>query len=75
MLAYAQNFPDGLSAGPLASRLGAPLVLAQNSTRAADVIKSYVDLYIPTLKELYVLGGNTLIANCYAASIYYAGRA
>ena len=35
VLAYAQNFPDGLSGGPLAYQLDAPLVLTQNGKQAA----------------------------------------
>lgn len=32
--AYAQNFPDGLSGGPLAASLGAPMILTETSNHA-----------------------------------------
>ncbi|MCR5182425.1 MAG: cell wall-binding repeat-containing protein [Clostridia bacterium] len=59
VLAYGQNFPDGLSGGPLARYLKAPLLLADN------------DNYMPAEDYFYghdprvaiVLGGESLISD------------
>ncbi|MCR4840646.1 MAG: leucine-rich repeat protein [Lachnospiraceae bacterium] len=75
VLAYSQTAWDGLSSGPLASKLGLPLLLAQNSTKAIDIIKEYVCLRRLNLNKIYIMGGNTLVANCYAASILLASHA
>nr|MCR4711121.1 cell wall-binding repeat-containing protein [Clostridia bacterium] len=64
VLAYAQNFPDGLSGGPLAMAVGAPLLLV-NSTEAG---------YQPAaafargagVKTVYVLGGPAVISSAAA---------
>ena len=37
VLAYGENFPDGLSAGPLAYSVGAPLILTKNGKQAPAV--------------------------------------
>ena len=37
VLAYGENFPDGLSAGPLAYSTGAPLILTKNGKQAPAV--------------------------------------
>lgn len=59
VLAYAQNFPDGLSGGPLALSLDGPLILTNNSS--ASVARRCVrDLGI---KHVAVLGGSGLISN------------
>ncbi len=60
VFAYGQNFPDGLSGGPLALELGAPLLLVDNYKANAEYAKAYVG----TIQELYtvnVLGGKPLI--------------
>ena len=57
VLAYAQNFPDGLSGGPLAHSLKAPLILTATGKQAAAegyMVPRYV-------VKGYVLGGPTLI--------------
>lgn len=59
MLAYAQNFPDGLSGGPLALSLDAPLLLVDQSNHqaAADYAKN------AGIKKAVVLGGPSLISD------------
>ena len=59
VLAYAKNFPDGLSGGPLAMALDAPLILTATNSEAKAV--SFAKDY-----EVFsgiVLGGPTLISN------------
>ncbi len=66
VLAYAQNFPDGLCGGPLAYMCGMPLILTANgSTSAAE---SYVDS--KGITKGYVLGSNTLISSASAKKIF-----
>ena len=59
VLAYAQNFPDGLSGGPLALSLDAPLLLVDQSNHqaAADYAKN------AGIKKAVVLGGPSLISD------------
>lgn len=59
VLAYAMNFPDGLSAGPLAYNMEAPLLLTmtgQEKTAAAYTNKTYI-------RTGAVLGGPALISD------------
>ena len=58
-LAYGHNFPDGLCGGPLASQLGAPLVLTrtQDYSAAKDLCQS------ENINRIVVLGGESLISN------------
>lgn len=59
VLAYAQNFPDGLSGGPLAMSLDAPLLLVDNNSYN-DTAKYVSDAgAIRTV----ILGGPTLISD------------
>ncbi len=65
VLAYAQNFPDGLSAGPLAAEIGAPLLLVDNNSyQAAASVSASVGI-----KKVAVLGGNTLISDYVAKTM------
>ena len=66
VLAYAQNFPDGLSGGPLAYVLKAPLILTDNNKPAAA--KQYADAYDVT--GAYVMGGTSLISDKVAKNIF-----
>ena len=59
VLAYAHDFPDGLSGGPLAMMKNAPIVLADSKTTAAA--KAYVKS--AGAVESITLGGPTLISN------------
>ena len=66
VLAYAQNFPDGLSGGPLAYALGAPLLLtATGSESAATHYANYFGI-----SGGYVLGGKGLISDDTAEGIF-----
>ena len=57
VLAYAMNFPDGLSGGPLAMSMGAPLMLADDKNYKHTV--TYADK--AGVKKAAVLGGTSLI--------------
>ncbi len=59
VLAYAQNFPDGISAGPLARQLKGPLLLVDNNN-IIDVQKYLENI---ELSKVVVLGGKTLISD------------
>lgn len=59
VLAYGENFPDGLSGGPLAMELNAPLLLAKDGATAYD--KKYVRDY--GVHNAVVIGGSGLISN------------
>ena len=59
VLAYAQNFPDGLSGGPLAYATKAPLILTDNNKPGAA--KSYAESLI--VNKVYIMGGFTLIVD------------
>lgn len=58
-MAYAMNYPDGLSGGPLAMELGAPLVLTDS------VNYSYADNYATSAGAKYgvVYGGPAIVSD------------
>lgn len=58
VLASALNFPDGLSGGPLAAKLGAPLILVSNESSAAA--KAYCNK--AGVKRSIALGGTKIIS-------------
>ena len=64
-LAYGQNFPDGLSGGPVAMALNAPLLLVDNSNI------SYANAYVKGAgtKRAVVFGGTKLISNSAARNV------
>lgn len=66
VLAYGQNFPDGLSGGPLAHAMGGPLILAANgsSAKAATYAKD------ATIRSGAVMGGPTLISDDEVRTIF-----
>ncbi|MBQ2304901.1 MAG: cell wall-binding repeat-containing protein [Firmicutes bacterium] len=66
VLAYAMNFPDGLSGGPLAYAMGGPLILASNghSAAAADYMND------ANIRVGSVLGGPTLISDNEVRAIF-----
>ena len=59
MLAYAQNFPDGLSGGPLAMKKNAPIILTDSKTTGAA--KTYVRS--AGVVSSITLGGTSLISD------------
>ena len=66
VLAYAQNFPDGLSGGPLAYALKAPLILTDSNKSAAAV--NYATG--AGIKRGYALGGPGLISDKVVKNIF-----
>lgn len=66
MLAYGQNFPDGLSGGPLALELGVPLVLADSTNI------EYANIYAHEAgtMNVVVLGGTGLISDIAIRQIF-----
>lgn len=62
VLAYGLNFPDGLSGGPLALAVNAPLILADSNKANAGYAKSYVSK-VAGLKYVHVLGGDKLVTD------------
>ena len=64
VMAYGANFPDGLSGGPLAYALEAPLILSQNANVAVTAPKKYVnEIGSDLIDAVFVLGGPTLISD------------
>jgi putative cell wall-binding protein len=65
VLAYGSKFPDGLSGGPLAVKMNAPLLLTKSGYEkyALDYCKSK-DIHLG-----YVLGGDTMITSDIAKTI------
>ena len=59
LVAYGRNFPDGLSGGPLAYAMGAPLLLTQAGKE--DVAAAYVEAQ--SLSKAYVLGGTAAVSD------------
>lgn len=66
VLAYAQNFPDGLCGGPLAEAMNAPLILTSTDNAA------YAELYAKDAEIISgaVLGGTSLISDNAVKSIF-----
>jgi len=72
VLAYAQNFPDGLSAGPLAHALGAPLILTQNAQVAIDTAIAW--RATQNIRGGFVIGGTALISDETADTIFNTAK-
>lgn len=66
VLAYAKNFPDGLSGGPLAYSMNAPLILT--ATNNYEDAQDYA--YDHNINNGTILGGSTLISDITAVSIF-----
>ena len=66
VLAYADNFPDGLSGGPLAYRLRAPLILTMNGKQSVAV--NYAGE--KGIRYGVVLGGSTLISDKIVRTVF-----
>ncbi|MBQ1476824.1 MAG: BspA family leucine-rich repeat surface protein [Erysipelotrichaceae bacterium] len=71
VLAYSQNFPDGLCGGPLAYKVGAPIILTKTGSeqKAAEYIQTN-DIYTG-----YILGGDSLIDGDTAKEVFPVNRA
>ncbi len=66
VLAYSHNFPDGLCGGPIAYKLGAPIILTQTGKerQAADyTVQHHINTGI-------ILGGSSLIDDDTAEEIF-----
>ncbi len=61
VLAYANNFPDGLAGGPLAISIKAPLLLVSSSEGGYSAAADYAKR--AGIKKAVVLGGKTLITD------------
>ena len=66
VLAYAQNFPDGLSGGPLAYALRAPLILTDSNHPNSAMC--YTVNY--GIQSGYVMGGSGLISDKVVKNIF-----
>ena len=60
---YAENFPDGISAGPLAYAYNEPVVLASNSNKAKELLNGYIGNKLDDVYLVHVFGGETLISD------------
>ena len=65
--AYASTFPDGLCGGPLAYLVGAPLILTKDGKTEAPAYTQANDI-----TSGYVLGGESLISDGFAMTIFQA---
>lgn len=59
VLAYAENFPDGLSGGPIANHLGVPLLLDMTSRESVAARYSSAN----GIRHGFILGGPALISD------------
>ncbi|MBQ8897026.1 MAG: cell wall-binding repeat-containing protein [Clostridia bacterium] len=66
VLAYAQDFPDGLSGAPLAIANNAPLILTRPGKQAAAVEYTTAN----GIKNGYVLGGTKLISDAVVRKVF-----
>ncbi len=66
VIAVGTNYPDGLSAGPLANAMGAPLVLTSNGNTAAAA--AYTEPL--ALKEGVAIGGPVLLNDATVREIF-----
>lgn len=57
VLAYGENFPDGLAGGPVAASISAPVLLTGNSTYHSSTVYAAC----ASLNRIVVLGGEPLI--------------
>lgn len=72
LVASGLNFPDALSAGPVAAALGGPLLLTSPTSLSADVIAEINRL---NPDKIYVVGGPGAVSNAvYAALTPLAGE-
>ncbi|MBQ0005299.1 MAG: cell wall-binding repeat-containing protein [Clostridiales bacterium] len=65
VVSYGKNFPDGLSGGPVAIKLEAPLILAETA------VTSHVESFTKKkkIKQILVIGGPTYISAAAANKI------
>ena len=70
VVVYGQNFPDGLSGGPLAVSLGGPLILSKEGSEAAAAV--YAEK--AGITSGMVLGGPTLIPDPIVKKVFRMGE-
>ena len=66
VIAYSHDFPDGLCGGPLAYRLGAPLIL----TRDADANASGDFIQNLRVDDGYILGGTSRLTDALVKKVF-----
>ena len=59
ILTYSRNYPDALSAGPLAAKMNTPILLSANDNLAY----AYNYAVDHKTKDIYIMGGESLISN------------
>ncbi|MBQ0059464.1 MAG: cell wall-binding repeat-containing protein, partial [Lachnospiraceae bacterium] len=59
--AYAWDFPDGLSGGPVANAVHAPVILVADSPDDLNVVGQYI--HSKTLDHVYVMGGTARLSD------------
>ncbi len=70
VLATGANFPDGLSGGPLASALEAPLILSKEGKES--YARTYV--YNLSIRNGYILGGPGAVSDALSDRVFHAGE-
>ena len=68
VLAYSQDFPDGLCGGVLAYNMNAPLILTRSSTKMEELMAQYVDAY--SVNRGVILGSSKLISDSSAKAMF-----
>jgi putative cell wall-binding protein len=71
VLAYSQNFPDGLAAVPLSDKLNAPLLLTSTIHNAK--VLTEVERVLPDGGKVVLVGGETVIPASIEAAYVTAG--
>ncbi len=61
-LVSGQNFPDGMSAGPISWWTGYPLLLTRSDSLALEV-EDYMDEYGPFSEISYLIGGSSAVSD------------
>ncbi|MHB8073328.1 cell wall-binding repeat-containing protein [Desulfosporosinus fructosivorans] len=59
ILAYGENFPDALSAGPLAHKYNAPILLTNSYTLNEDTAEELKRLKV---KKVFIVGGTAVVS-------------
>ena len=65
-IAYSKNFPDGLSGGPVAYAMGAPLLLVTNTNTSA----AYDYVVQKGVIKGFIIGGHSQISNSGAKKVF-----
>ena len=68
ILAVGSNFPDGLSVGPLAAKVNAPILLTNNGAKS-ESSQAFTDSH--GIKSGIVIGGPALISDEVAKSVLH----